>query len=125
MKGAKSKCLVLITAFLLLIAVICTSGGFATAAENEQVIKVTAKRFSYTPNVITVKKGIPVVLQFTSLDRLHGFNCSALDIRSDIPPGKVTELRFVPQKAGTFPFHCDNFCGTGHDGMTGKIVVTE
>lgn len=125
MKGAKSISLVLSTALLMFIATICISDGFATAAENEQVIKITAKRFSYTPNTITVKKGIPVVLQFTSLDRLHGFSCPALDIRSDILPGKATELRFVPQKVGTFTFHCDNFCGTGHDGMTGKITVTE
>ena len=125
MKGTKSISLVLSAAFLLSITLTCISDSFTTAAENEQVIKVTAKRFSYTPNAITVKKGIPVVLQFTSLDRMHGFNCPDLDIRTDIPPEKVTELRFTPQKAGTFPFHCDNFCGTGHDGMTGKIIVTE
>lgn len=125
MKGTKSISLVLSAAFLLSITLTCISDSFTAAAENEQVIKVTAKRFSYTPNTITVKKGIPVVLQFTSLDRMHGFNCPDLDIRTDIPPKKVTELRFTPQKAGTFPFHCDNFCGTGHDGMTGKIIVTE
>ena len=95
------------------------------ADEAEQVIKVTAKRYEYNPNTITVKKGAPVVLEFTSLDRLHGFNCPGLGIRTDIAPEKVTTLRFVPQKAGTFPFHCDIFCGSGHDGMTGTIIVTE
>ena len=97
----------------------------AIADEAEQVVTVTAKRYEYNPNTITVKKGIPVVLEFTSLDRLHGFSCPGLAIRTDIAPGKVTTLRFVPQKAGTFPFHCDNFCGSGHEGMTGTIVVTE
>jgi len=97
----------------------------ALADEAEQVIKITAKRYEYSPNTITVKKGIPVALEFTSLDRLHGFSCPGLAIRTDIPPGKVTTLRFVPQKAGTFPFHCDNFCGSGHEGMTGTIIVTE
>jgi cytochrome c oxidase subunit 2 len=95
------------------------------ADEAEQVIKITAKRYEYNPSTITVKKGIPVALEFTSLDRLHGFSCPGLAIRTDIAPGKVTTLRFVPQKAGTFPFHCDNFCGSGHEGMTGTIVVTE
>lgn len=125
MKEAKSTALILIAAFFLLAALACFPDGAATSAENEQVIKITAKRFSYTPNTITVKKGVPVVLQFTSTDRLHGFNCPDLGIRSDIPPKKITELRFTPRKTGTFPFHCDNFCGTGHDGMTGKIIVTE
>jgi len=66
-----------------------------------------------------------VVLQFTSLDRLHGFNCPGLKLRLDIRPGKVNTLRFTPDKAGTFPFHCDNFCGSGHEGMKGTIIVTE
>lgn len=94
-------------------------------AQEEQLIKITAKQFEYSPNAFTVKKGTPVVLEFTSLDRLHGFSCPALKIRSDIPPGKTTTLRFVPDKTGTFPFHCDNFCGSGHEHMTGTITVTE
>lgn len=112
-------------ALAALVAAVVLAGGLCLAADAEQVIQVTAKRFEYNPSTITVKKGIPVVLEFTSLDRLHGFNCPGLGIRSDIPPGKVTTLRFVPQKTGTFPFHCDNFCGSGHEGMTGTIVVTE
>jgi cytochrome c oxidase subunit II len=94
-------------------------------AQAEQVIQVTAKRYEYNPSTITVKKGVPVALEFTSLDRLHGFSCPGLSIRTDIAPGKITTLRFVPQQAGAFPFHCDNFCGSGHDGMTGTIIVTE
>ena len=94
-------------------------------AADEQVIKVSAKRFEYSPAEITLKKGVPVVIEFTSQDRLHGFNCPGLKIRSDIPPGKVTTLRFVPDKTGAFPFHCDNFCGTGHEKMRGTITVVE
>ncbi len=100
-------------------------GDFLIAAENEQVIQITAKRFEYNPKEISVKKGIPVVLQFTSLDRMHGFICPGLNIRTDIVPGKVNTVRFVADKTGTFPFHCDNFCGTGHEGMKGTITVTE
>ena len=95
------------------------------AAEKEQVIQVTAKRFEYSPKDITVKKGVPVVLEFTSLDRLHGFNCPGLGIRTDIQPGKVNRLQFTADKTGTFPFHCDNFCGSGHEGMRGTLTVTE
>src|SRR6516165_3163243 len=97
----------------------------AFAGQPEKVIKVTAKKFEYSPSEITVKKGVPVTLEFTSLDRPHGFNCPDLKIRTDIMPGKVTRVRFVPQKAGTFEFHCDIFCGEGHENMTGKIIVTE
>ncbi len=107
------------------VCIIIMSSALAIAADTEQVIQITAKRFVYTPKDITVKKGVPVVLEFTSLDRLHGFDCPGLGIRTDILPNKVSKLRFVPQKAGVFPFHCDNFCGSGHEGMTGTITVTE
>lgn len=110
---------------MLAVLVMISIGSYLAAAENEKVVQITAKRFEYSPKEITVKKGVPVVIEFTSQDRLHGFNCPGLGIRMDIRPGKVTTLRFVPDKAGSFPFHCDNFCGTGHEGMKGTITVTE
>jgi len=122
MKSTKSRLLVYgaVVAFILI-----STSSYFVAAENEQVIQITAKRFEYSPKEITLKKGVPVVLEFTSLDRLHGFTCPSLGIRMDIRPGKVNRLRFVPDKVGTFPFHCDNFCGSGHEGMRGTITVTE
>ncbi len=94
-------------------------------AAPEQVIQIKAKRFEYTPNEITLKKGVPVVLELTSLDRLHGFNCPAFKIRGDVRPKQVTKISFTPDQVGTFEFHCDNFCGSGHENMTGKFIVTE
>jgi cytochrome c oxidase subunit 2 len=123
MRSGKTRFLAVSVSVAVCIMIIVSA--FAIGAETEQVIQITAKRFEYSPKDITVKKGVPVILEFTSLDRLHGFSCPGLGIRSDIPPQKVTKLRFVPQKVGTFPFHCDNFCGGGHEGMTGTIKVTE
>jgi plastocyanin len=96
-----------------------------TAAASEKVIKVTAKKFEYNPAQIVVVRGQPVVLELTSLDRLHGFNCPALGVRADVEPGKVSRVRFTPQEAGTFEFHCDIFCGSGHANMRGTIVVEQ
>ena len=94
-------------------------------AAPEQVVQIKAKKFEYMPNEITLKKGVPVVLELTSLDRHHGFNCPAFKIRGDVLPGKITKISFTPDKVGTFEFHCDVFCGSGHEDMTGKFVVTE
>ena len=87
-------------------------------------MKVHARRFVYTPNVINLKKGEPVVLEFTTEDVLMGFSIPDLDARADIEPGKTTRLRLTPQQAGTFDFLCDIFCGGGHENMHGKIIVT-
>jgi cytochrome c oxidase subunit 2 len=97
-------------------------------AENhaEQVIKITAKKFEYSPNKIRIKRGVPVILEFTSLDRVHGFTVPGLGgIHATIEPGKVTRVRILATKSGTYEFYCDIFCGDGHEDMTGTIVVEE
>jgi cytochrome c oxidase subunit II len=105
--------------------VVSVFAACAIAGDAKQVIQISAKKFEYTPNTIILKKGVPVVLELTSSDSMHGFNCPGLGIRSDIEPNKVNRLEFVPDNVGSFPFHCDNFCGSGHDRMTGTIVVNE
>jgi cytochrome c oxidase subunit II len=89
------------------------------------VVKITAKKFEFTPSAITVKKGVPVILELTSEDRTHGFSSPGLNLRADIAPGKPSEVRFTPEKTGEFNFFCDVFCGSGHDTMEGKITVVE
>jgi hypothetical protein len=44
-------------------------------------------------------------------------------IDTEIAPDTPTLVRLVPEKPGTYPFHCDVFCGSGHEEMTGLIVV--
>jgi cytochrome c oxidase subunit 2 len=97
----------------------------ALAGAEPMVIKITAKKFEFSPSEITLKKGVPVVLELVSLDRTHGFNCPDLGVRADVAPGKPTRVNLTPGKAGSFVFNCDIFCGDGHEDMTGTIVVKE
>ncbi len=114
----------LITVMVFALSALAT--GLFAADQPEQVIKITAKKFEYSPNVIRIKTGVPVVLEFTSLDRIHGFTVPDLGgIRATIEPGKATRVTIVAPKAGTYEFHCDIFCGEGHEGMTGKIIVED
>ena len=114
-----------LTAAVLLVAIAFAMAPFASAEEAGQTVRITAQKFFYTPKDITLKKGVPAVLEFTSKDVMHGFSCPDLGIRSDILPGQVATVKFIPAKAGTFPFHCDIFCGSGHETMGGTITVTE
>ena len=100
-----------------------TLGARALAQPGEQVIKVVARRFTYSPNVITLKKGVPVVLELTTADVLMGFDAPDFNARVDIVPGQTTKLRLVPDKVGSFTFLCDIFCGSGHETMSGTINV--
>jgi len=123
------KRIVKITAFVVLAAGMAAGWHrLATAAVSagaEQVVHMTAKKFEYTPNQITLKKGVPVVLEITALDRDHGFKIPELGVRADLKSGQVRRVRIVPDRTGTFEFRCDVFCGSGHEDMSGEIVVVD
>jgi cytochrome c oxidase subunit 2 len=96
----------------------------ARAQPAERVVKVVAKRYEFVPSEIRLAKGVPAVLELTSADVPMGFSAPDFHVRADILPGMVARVRLVPDKAGTFDFVCDVFCGSGHEDMSGTIVVT-
>jgi cytochrome c oxidase subunit 2 len=96
-----------------------------SSTPNQKVIRLTAKKFEYSPAEITVKKGEPVVIEITSEDAKHGFSLPDFGIRADVKPGAVKRISFTPDKAGRFTFACDVFCGSGHEDMSGTLNVTE
>ena len=98
--------------------------AYASSGETPRRIEITAKRFSYEPDVITLKKGEPVVLVMRSSDVTHGIKVDELNLKSeDIKKGKDTEIRFTPQIAGHFTGKCAHFCGKGHGSMILQIDI--
>lgn len=81
-------------------------------------IEITAKRFAFTPNEITVKKGQPVVLVLKSLDVGHGIHFRDFNVDVKVKAGGTAEVTFTPDKIGDFVGHCSVFCGSGHGSMT-------
>jgi cytochrome c oxidase subunit 2 len=98
--------------------------SFAFSQPENNVIPVIAKKFEYSPNEIRLKVGVPVTLEFTSQDVVMGFNVPDLKIRTDIIPNIKTRLALTPDRVGEFPFYCDIFCGSGHEDMSGVLIVT-
>jgi cytochrome c oxidase subunit II len=97
----------------------------ANAASGPRVIEITAKRFQFTPNVVTIKKGETVKLRLHSEDVTHGFFMRALKIDEEVEPGQTTEVTITPDAAGKFLTICDHFCGANHGNMNLTIVVEE
>jgi cytochrome c oxidase subunit 2 len=88
-------------------------------------IEVTAKRFSFTPGDITLKRGESVVLVLKSVDVQHGIHFKELGIEAKVGKGQTSELAFTPDKSGTFVGHCSVFCGSGHGAMTLTLHVVD
>ncbi len=73
--------------------------------------------------MIHVKQGETLTLRFTAPEVPMGFNLADFKLRADIMPGKVTSLELTPDKAGTFTFLRDVFCGSGHEEMSETLIV--
>lgn len=84
-----------------------------------QEVKVTVKG-GYSPDVIVVKQGAPVRLDFY---RDETASCSEqvifgdFGIARDLPAFKTTAIEFTPDRAGEFTFTC------GMHMMRGKLIV--
>ena len=84
-----------------------------------QEIKITVKG-GYSPDVIVVKRGVPVKLEFF---RDETASCSDqvilgdFGIARDLPAFKTTAIEFTPDKTGEFSFTC------GMNMLHGKLVV--
>jgi cytochrome c oxidase subunit 2 len=125
MKLDKKRLRIAAGAAALALASIASYVAAQPAQPKEKVIRIDAKRFDYTPGQLTLKKGEAVILELTSSDVLMGFNLPDFNLRADMIPDKVTRVRFVPDKTGSFTFLCDVFCGSKHEEMNGRLTVVE
>lgn len=92
--------------------------------EGVKTIDVLASRFEFAPATISVTEGDRVRLRMRSADVAHSLAIKAFRVKALIPKGGETvTAEFVADRAGTFDFTCAEYCGTGHGGMKGKLVV--
>jgi len=99
------------------------AGMVARAQAQPRIIPITARKFTYEPDVVTVKQNEPVIFRLTSQDVVMGFSLPDFAVRGTVIPGQVTDVALTPAKTGEFTFLCDVFCGTGHEEMNGTLRV--
>jgi heme/copper-type cytochrome/quinol oxidase subunit 2 len=89
----------------------------------QKTLEMTAQHFHFTPEEVHVPQGTLVTLKITAIDGTHGFSLGAFGIDETIPEKESRTVTFYAGKKGEYGFHCSHFCGIGHLGMTGKIIV--
>jgi cytochrome c oxidase subunit 2 len=97
-------------------------GVFSTGPDTYTVVMV-AQAWAFTPNQIVVPQGSEVTFYATSRDVIHGLLIPDTTINAMVIPGQVTKVTYRFDEAGEFLFVCHEFCGIGHAGMFGKVVV--
>ena len=98
-----------------------------TREGNKVLVKMTAVRSHFVPEHVEVDEGDEVTWRITTLetaqDATHGFCIGAYNINLSLEPGEYAEVRFVADKAGTYPFYCTEFCSALHLEMMGYLHV--
>ena len=97
----------------------------ATALTREtKEVQITAKKYEFTPNTVEVSAGTRIIFKITALDREHGFEIA--NVKNScvkIKKGETATVEYVAQNPGTVEFKCCVYCGIGHGGMKGRIVI--
>jgi nitrous-oxide reductase len=97
---------------------------------NKVHVYATAIRSHFAPdNIEGIKLGDEVYFHITNLEQdwdiPHGFAVKgANNAELLIMPGETQTLKWVPEKAGVYPFYCTDFCSALHQEMSGYIRVS-
>ncbi|HZX44305.1 MAG TPA: cupredoxin domain-containing protein [Candidatus Nanoarchaeia archaeon] len=89
----------------------------ASAVKDTTEIKVSAFRFGYSPEVVTVSKGDKVKLVIDNTDTTHGIRIPELGLAGN------EVIEFTADKTGEFTWYCNVMCGSGHSQMKGKLII--
>ena len=108
--------------------------NYSRAPANSMEINIVGKQWMWKIqhpesqreiNELHVPIGQPVKLIMTSEDVIHDFAIPAFRVRADVVPGRYTTEWFQATKLGEYHVFCDQYCGTEHSRMVGKVVVME
>lgn len=97
---------------------------------NKVHVYMTAIRSHLAPdNIEGVRVGDEVYFHVTNLEQdwdvPHGFAIKGADnAELLIMPGETSTLKWIPKKAGIFPFYCTDFCSALHQEMSGYLRVS-
>jgi heme/copper-type cytochrome/quinol oxidase subunit 2 len=96
-----------------------------TPANGAEGIDILVKQYEFIPKTITVVKGVPVNLIFTSEYITQSIIIYAFKITEVVEQGVGTTISFTPDKAGEFEYFATAFPGFCHKGLRGKLIVTD
>ena len=110
---------------LVIVAFTNIAADKVTAQDAPKTIEVHVKRFSFSPDEITIKKGETTDIRLISEDVTHALSVPDLNINREVSKGHPEDIVITPTTAGDFQGQCGRFCGVGHGSMRFTIHVTE
>ena len=74
-------------------------------------------------NALHIPEGRDIQLIMTSEDVIHDFGLPEFRLKRDVLPGRYESLWLKADRTGEYRLFCDQFCGTDHSYMVGRVTV--
>jgi cytochrome c oxidase subunit II len=87
-------------------------------------VKYLSKMWAFEPDEISIPAGSEVDIFLASKDIVHGFYIRGTNINMMAVPGALNFKSMKFNKPGVYDIYCHEYCGTGHQFMKGRIIVT-
>jgi cytochrome c oxidase subunit 2 len=100
--------------------------GTYQTGPNEYDVYVVAQQFAFAPGTqepVRVPANSRVTLHVTSRDVIHGFEVVGTNANTMAIPGQVSTMTVEFGSPGEYGLLCNEYCGSAHHAMEGKIVV--
>jgi len=96
---------------------------------NHVFIYATVVRSHINPERVTVNKGDHISMYITNVERAqdetHGFTIDHFNVHTSLEPGETTQIDFIADIEGVFPYYCTEFCSALHIEMMGYLLVKD
>ncbi|WP_044559573.1 cytochrome c oxidase subunit II [Azospirillum sp. B4] len=99
--------------------------GSSLEPDGSVMVRAIGQQYSFTPACIVVPVGTPIAFRATSADVVHGFLIDGTNVNVMLVPGYVSTIATRFETTGERHMPCHEFCGTGHEGMWGRIRVVD
>ena len=74
---------------------------------------------------LVVPQGRPIRLIMSAVNSsfIHSFYIPNFRVKQDVMPNRYSQIWFQSDDIGTYDYYCTEYCGNGHSGMNGHVVV--
>jgi cytochrome c oxidase subunit 2 len=97
--------------------------GVKQIGPNEYEVVMVAYAFGYTPGEVRIPQNAKVNFVVTSPDVVHGFQIVKTNVNFMVVPGEVSHATHTFNQKGEYLLLCNEYCGSAHHYMAGKIIV--
>ena len=99
--------------------------GSALEPDGSVTVRAIGQQYSFTPPCLLVPTDTPITFRATSADVVHGFLITGTTINLMLVPGYISNIPARFSTPGERVVPCQEFCGTGHEGMWGRIRIID